>query len=263
LLVDALFWLAATCYGLASALLLAYLSGAGERPVTSGSSVLLLAAGLHLVHDVLRWQLERVGPFSGIGPALSLLALLIVGTFLVIRRLRPRVEVVGAFVAPITFGLMLASRTHGRGPMGGGALFALHIGANMVGVAALTVACAMAVAYLIQERQVKNRRLGTLFRRLPPLDVLDTLAYRCVLVGLPALTVGVVTGHIVAVRGVHVRGLPWQQYFAMISWALFAAVLLLRVGAGWRGRRAAIGTILGYASALLVLLFYSVRGGAA
>ena len=69
-----------------------------------------------------------------------------------------------------------------------------------------------------------------------------------------------VTGHVVAARTVHPNGLPWQQYFAMVSWALFAAVLLLRLAAGWRGRRAAIGTILGYASAVVVLLFYAVRG---
>jgi ABC-type uncharacterized transport system permease subunit len=263
-LIDALFWLAAACYGLASALLLAYLSGRAERPVASGTGVLTVAASLHLLHDVLRWATEGVGPLSGIGPSLSLLALLVVGGFLLVRRMRPRVEVVAAFVAPMTFGLLLASRAHSRGAVGeGGALFALHIGANMVGVAALTVACAMAIAYLLQERQVKARHLGRLFRRLPPLDVLDLLAFRCVLVGLPALTLGVITGHIVAARGVHVQGMPWQQYFAMISWVLFAGVLLLRTVAGWRGRRAAIGTILGYASALLVLLFYSVRGGVA
>jgi ABC-type uncharacterized transport system permease subunit len=49
----------------------------------------------------------------------------------------------------------------------------------------------------------------------------------------------------------------------MIAWTVFAAVLFLRLVAGWRGRRAAIGTILGYASAALVLLFYTVRGGSA
>lgn len=209
---------------------------------------------------MLRWVQQGVGPFRGIAPALSTLSLLVVGSFFLIRRVRSKLEVTGAFLAPLAFVLLLGSRAPVRDTVGGGTLFVLHVAANMVGVAALTVAFAMALAYLLQERQVKTRTLGTLFRRLPPLDVLDVLAFRCILVGLPALTVGVITGHVVAARGVHVRGMPWQQYFALISWALFTAVLLLRLVAGWRGRRAAIGTILGYASAALVLLFYSVRG---
>jgi len=50
-----------------------------------------------------------------------------------------------------------------------------------------------------------------------------------------------------------------------VSWALIGGVLFLRASAGWRGRRAAVGTILGFGLAMLVLAFYLVRslmGGA-
>ena len=43
------------------------------------------------------------------------------------------------------------------------------------------------------------------------------------------------------------------------AWALIAGVLLLRAAAGWRGRRAAVGTILGFGLTMLVLVFYLVR----
>jgi ABC-type uncharacterized transport system permease subunit len=39
-------------------------------------------------------------------------------------------------------------------------------------------------------------------------------------------------------------------------------VLLLRAAAGWRGRRAAYGTIAGFGFALLVLLVYLLRSTA-
>jgi ABC-type uncharacterized transport system permease subunit len=260
--IDALLAGALACYGLASAVLLSYLVGRGSRPAPAGVALLWLALLLQLVHDAARWALLHVGPFDGIAPAMSGVGVLVVAAFLLVRRLRPRVSVVGAFVAPVALVLLVASRALAADPVGGGAMLALHIGSNMVGLAAFTVACAMAVAYLLQEHQVKTRRLGGLFHRLPPLQVLDDLAYRCIAIGLPALTLGVVTGHVVAARGRHAPGLPWQQYFAMVSWALFAAVLFLRLLAGWRGRRAAIGTILGYVSSVLVLLFYSVRGAA-
>ena len=50
-------------------------------------------------------------------------------------------------------------------------------------------------------------------------------------------------------RSWHVHGVPGTA-----TWTLFAAVLLLRAGAGWRGRKAAYGTIAGFSFAVLVLL---------
>ena len=262
-MIDWIFSSAVACYAIASALLFAYLAGGLKR--RAGIAIWLLSAALvlHAAHDALRWYTFGLGPFAVIPASFSTLGILVVAAFLVIRRFRSGVDVVGAFVTPMALLLLLGSRSSSHNTVEHGSWIAVHIASNMLGMAALTVACAMAVAYLLQERQVKSRHLGTLFHRLPPLEVLDQLAFRCLVVGLPALTVGVITGHVVAARNPHNAGLPWQQYFAMIAWALFAAVLVLRLAAGWRGRRAAIGTILGYSSAILVLLFYSVRGAVA
>ncbi len=265
-LANPAFYLAATLYGVAGAALLAHLAGTKRHvPVAWGLRLLTAAAVLHALHEAMRWQSQGAGPFAGIRESLSTLALLVVTAFLAVGRARPRVEVVGAFVAPLTLLMLLASRAPAGRPGGhlGGALVALHVGSVLVGTAAFTVAAAMALAYLIQERQVKRKRLGGVFQRLPPLDVLDDLGYRCVAVGLPALTLGIVTGLFVGAREAG-AGSPlasWQQYVGMGAWVLFAGVLVLRLAAGWRGRRAAIGTILGYASALLVLAGYYLRAG--
>ena len=48
----------------------------------------------------------------------------------------------------------------------------------------------------------------------------------------------------------------------VVAWVLFAAVLLLRVAAGWRGRKAAIGTMLGFLCTMAVLIGYVLRGDA-
>lgn len=56
-----------------------------------------------------------------------------------------------------------------------------------------------------------------------------------------------------------------RAVFGYVSWTLFGGVLLLRAAAGWRGRRAAYGTIAGFGFTVLVLLFYltrSANGGA-
>lgn len=263
---DAAFLLAALLYGLAGAALVAHLAGVAKRavPIAWGLRMLGAAATLHALHAAWRWVTPGRGPFAGIGEALSTLGLLVVVGFLVLRRFQRRVEVVGAFVAPLTLLMLVASRA----PVGhvgqlSGALLALHVGSVILGTASFTVAFAMALAYLLQERQVKRKRLGGVFQRLPPLDVLDDLGYRCVAVGLPALTLGIVTGLFAGARasaGAGAMG-AWQQYVGMGAWALFAGVLVLRLAAGWRGRRAAIGTILGYVSALVVLAGYYARTG--
>lgn len=263
---DAAFLLAALLYGLAGATLLAHLAGAAKRavPVAWGLRLLGAAATLHALHAASRWISPGRGPFAGIGEALSTLGLLVVVGFLAVRRFQRRVEVVGVFVAPLTLLMLVASRAP-AGHVGhlSGALLALHVGSVILGTASFTVAFAMALAYLLQERQVKRKRLGGVFQRLPPLDVLDELGYRCVAVGLPALTLGIVTGLFAGARAGSGQGAmgAWQQYVGMVAWALFAGVLVLRLAAGWRGRRAAIGTILGYASALVVLAGYYARTG--
>lgn len=260
MLHDALFSVAVAAYGLASALLLLHLAGRDKAPL-SGPRVLLGAALAHVGADVVRWALRGVHPFDGIAPTLSFVSLGSVVAYLAVRRARPRVESVGAFVAPVAFVLVIASRFAHRPnvhPATTG-LLASHLAAGAVSLASLTLACAMCLAYLLLDREMKARRLGGLFRRLPPLEVLDGLAYRAVSIGTAALTLAVVTGHLVSVRAARVAGPQWQQYFALTAWVLFAVVLLLRVAAGWRGRRMAIGTLVGYASAVLVLVFYAVR----
>jgi hypothetical protein len=50
-----------------------------------------------------------------------------------------------------------------------------------------------------------------------------------------------------------------RTIFGYATWLLIAGVLLLRAAAGWRGRRAAYGTIAGLACATMVLVIYLVR----
>ena len=47
--------------------------------------------------------------------------------------------------------------------------------------------------------------------------------------------------------------------FALASWCTFAALVITRVVYGWRGRRAARFTLVGFGTAILVLAIYLVR----
>ncbi|HEX6243694.1 MAG TPA: cytochrome c biogenesis protein CcsA, partial [Polyangiales bacterium] len=80
---------------------------------------------------------------------------------------------------------------------------------------------------------------------------------KLLLVGFPLFTAGSVSGAIWAAR--LPATLTPAQILGLVAWAVFATVLLLRVAAGWQGKRAAIGTLVGFACALTVLVGYAIR----
>jgi ABC-type uncharacterized transport system permease subunit len=51
-----------------------------------------------------------------------------------------------------------------------------------------------------------------------------------------------------------------QYAIATVAWLLYAALLLARVTAGLRGRRAALMTLAGFATSMIVLIIYFLRG---
>jgi ABC-type uncharacterized transport system permease subunit len=134
------------------------------------------------------------------------------------------------------------------------------VSASALGVVLFSLAFAVAVGYLVQERLLRRRKISGLFQRLPALDVLDALSLRFITIGFPFFTLGILTGAVWVIR----RGDGFLSFlaphgFAVLAWLFFAGVLLLRLTAGWRGKRAAMGTILGFLCAVLTLLGYVLR----
>ncbi len=265
LVADTLFYLTAASYVVASVLFLRYLvRGTGERGERFAPRLVGFGAVLHAAHIVVASLVLRVCPVEGVHFPMSVAAMFMcVGYFF--ARARYRVEVAGAFIAPLALTTLLASRF-----VGGGAdpsarvksvLLPFHVTMNLIGVALFALAFSAAALYLLQERLVKQKRIDGVSRRLPPLDALDRAEHRFLLAGFPLLTIGIVTGTVWA-RRVEM-GLPGEvlrAVFGYVTWLVIAGVLFLRAAAGWRGRRAAYGTIAGFAFSLVVLAIYLLRG---
>jgi ABC-type uncharacterized transport system permease subunit len=166
------------------------------------------------------------------------------------------------FRSPQALAFLLASRFVGvadDGPRLRNALLPFHVASNLFGIALFTLAFAAAVAYLLQERHLKRKDLEGI-DRLPPIDALDRAEHMFLVAGFPLLTIGILTGTIWA-REIQAGGAAAVARAALsyAAWSLIGGVLLLRASAGWRGRRAAVGTILGFGLTVLVLMFYLVR----
>ena len=190
-------------------------------------------------------------PWGTWAGSLNLFVWLVVGAYL-IWGCTPRFRLLGLAVMPIA-ALLLALAWAGGGTAftdgdDSGLVLALHAGLMLAGFAGLTLAAGMAALYLWQERRLKRHERRVLRVRVPPLDALDRLAARSVLVSLVVLTLGIGVGATTFERGDFDAAMGVT--FAIL--AVYAGLLLLR-HEGRRGRRAALLNLLGFALVAVVL----------
>jgi ABC-type uncharacterized transport system permease subunit len=255
--VVALFWAAIGLYGLASAVYLASLLGLPDRWARHARVVLLGAFVVHMLEIGAR-GIAGMHPVSSVREAIGFLAWALTGGFL-LAQVRWRLDAAGAFTAPAAAALLLTARLTpaGEATQGLGALGRIHISLATVGVSIFALATVLAVLYLLEERQLKRKKLGVIVQRGAALETLDRLSHRCVQVGFPIFTVAMITGAVWSAR--RSAELRPEYVIAFAAWTAFAVLLIARVAAGWRGRRAAIITVLGFTAAVTVLGIYLVR----
>jgi cytochrome c-type biogenesis protein CcsB len=232
----------------------------GPRRLAMGA--LWIAFGLATIGLALRAGALGNAMLDSFHDQLSLLAWLIVGVYLGVQT-RYHLAVLGALVSPLAFLLTLSSYIVFSGAQTlpdelRTAWLPAHVAPAFLGYAIFALASCVSLVYLLQERQVKAKRRG-IFRHLPSLETLDDLNYRCVAWGFALFTVGIVTGSLLA-KAMWGTFWSWEpvQILSVLAWLLYAVLLQTR-SAGWRGRRAATLTIVGFA--LLIVSFLSLNLG--
>jgi len=215
--------------------------------------------GLHTIGLVVRFAEAGYTPVTSLHEAMSFFGWCVVGIYLLLQ-FRYDLPSLGAFASPVALVFVLAAISlPGQIEPLPAALqsywLPVHVVLIFIGDGAFALAAAGGVMYLIQERQLKHKRMGALFHRLPNLDVLDQLNYLCLTIGFPLLTGGIISGAIWAQQA---WGTYWswdpKETWSLITWFLYAALLHGRLTVGWRGRRAAIWALIGFASVLFTFL---------
>jgi ABC-type transport system involved in cytochrome c biogenesis permease subunit len=211
----------------------------------------------HTAAIVLRGvELGRV-PVLTLAEAVSLVIWMAVFLDLWVER-RYGVTTFNAFVLPVVLALGLGLPTGLRDlalePRASSGWILVHVGLVLVGLAALVLNFGSAIMYLLQERQIKARRPGSFYYRMPSLERLDRLTQATLTAAFPFLTVGLALGFARAGRG-------WGRdlltdplaFFSLVMWLVYAATLSGRVIGHWRGRRAAYFSIAGFCVLLVTL----------
>ena len=170
--------------------------------------------------------------------------------------------VLGGIVAPLALLMTLAALAFGGSagdaPSGLRTFWLpLHVTLAFLGNAVFALAFAVSLVYLLQERDLKHKRITALMKRFPSLESLDRLNYRLLVWGFPLMTLGIITGSLWA-------GLYWGDYWSWeprqissgLVWLFYGALLHARMTAGLRGKKAALLTMLGFC----VVLGYFLMG---
>ena len=176
----------------------------------------------------------------------------LLATLYFIVELKWKLRVGGAFVFPlISVGALYASfRPVGVGgapPILQSPWVGVHVGLMFLGYCAFALAALAGFLYLVQEQELKRKRLTFMHFSLPSLMRLERLSWVLVGWGFPLLSVGIAVGAIWSkeVWGSYVPADP-KMLWAILTWIFYAAAILGRLAWGWRGRRAAILAVVGF-----------------
>jgi len=174
-------------------------------------------------------------------------------------RWRYTVKNLGIFVSMFVLALMLVAAFSSRSaiplpPALQSLWLPVHASITLFADGFLAIACIGGIMYLLQEREIKKKRFGLFYSRLPSLEALDKLNHYCLSIGFPLFTLGLITGSLWAKQA---WGAYWhwdpKETWSLITWFLYAAAVHQRFTVGWRGRRVAILSIIAFLSVLFTL----------
>lgn len=214
----------------------------------------------HLVSLVEQGLAMSHVPATDILESMSFCGLIVAATFLAIRwRYKDEAAGLSVFIFPLVFLMTFMAAL--RSPVAAwssetarGAWLIVHIVAELLGYAALLFTAVGSVLYLIQERQLKRRVVPSIYRMLPPLGTLDDLILKSLSAGFVFITAGLI---IAIVWAFIEHGTRWignsSITLSFVTWGVYLALVFFRVSAGWRGRKAAILSLVALAFCFVTL----------
>jgi len=133
--------------------------------------------------------------------------------------------------------------------------YPLHTLSVIGGEALFVVAFITSLVYLVHERIIYKGTIHSPVAGLPPLSILDSLLYACLSLGFVAITIGMILGGLWASSiDLRLSSIAPKIMAGALMWVVFAFCLHQRFAIGWRGRRTAIITLVGFCVMLVVFL---------
>ena len=214
----------------------------------------------HTAAIVLRWvESYRLGighaPLSNMYESLVFFAWTVILLYLIIEW-RTKNRTLGAFVAPLAF-LAMAYASFSTDNAIKPLVPALksnwlisHVITCFFGYAAFGLSFGLSIMYLLKRLDSRDKH-NMFLNLIPGKGILEDLNYQMVVIGFLMLTLGIITGSVWAHSA---WGSYWtwdpKETWSLITWLIYASVIHSRMVRGWKGKRIAILSIVGFACVL-------------
>ena len=254
------FWGAFWCYFIGFIFYTTYLAFERKTITTIGNGGMMIGFILQTIAIILRWQLSGHPPLTNMYEYMTVMSWMAVATFIFVL-FRFKKPIVGSFVAPVTFILMVCASLLPKEinqqlmPALQDIWLYIHVSLAAIGEGAFAVAFGVSIMYLVGEKMNAKTRSKGLGSRLPSLDTLDDINYKSISIGFPLFTVGALFAG--AIWANKAWGTFWgwdpKEVGSLVIWIFYVLYLHARYQRGWKGRRAAVMSIIGF---LIVLLSF-------
>lgn len=215
--------------------------------------VFYITLGMHSIGIIFRW-IDSYGMNIGHAPLSNFYESLIffawcICLILIVMKKRlsyPVITMVAALIALIFMGYASISPNVDRKiqpliPALQSNWLHIHVITCFISYAAFVVSFICGFLYLFKRKQ----------GLIPPEETLEEINYRSVMVGFPMLSAGILTG---AVWAHYAWGSYWswdpKETWSLITWIIYALFLHARLIRGWRGKKIAILSIIGFLSVI-------------
>ena len=237
---------------------------ARRDPLVGRTATTLLVAGAMTHTFVIGMETMRVGhvPFASATSAISMFVWLLALSYLYVE-LTTAERAMGVFILPLlvvlqTIPAFSAGATEPRSVILESPWFGVHVSSLLFAYASFALAAVLGITYVLQFKEIKAKALGFFYERLPSLNVLDEMNLRAVKIGWLFLTVGLITGAIWASQlppsgdlSASMSMADPKIFVAVLCWAVYSFELYAQRAIGWRGRRAALLSAIGFGIVLL------------
>ena len=261
-----LFGISIFVYFFSMVLYVSYLAFRSETLGKVATGVLWAGVGVETAAIFLRWyESYQMGigraPLTNLYESLVFFALTVAIVYLLMEK-KFNIKTAGAFVTPFPFIIMAYASLNSNEiqplvPALQSNWLISHVVTCFVGYAAFAVSFGVSILYLFKvkaETGAPKKGNGPL-EFLPSSDLLDEVGYKTIAIGFPLLTIGIITGAFWA-------NVAWGTYWSwdpketwsLIVWLIYAAYLHARITKGWRGKKAALLSIVGFTATLFCYL---------
>jgi len=196
------------------------------------------------------------GSFSGLMLFLAQ-ALLLAYLLLYFKFKRPSI---GLFIFPIALIYILGARFTGHlvplhNPHAASMWLYIHLPFTIIGTAFFMVSTFIGIMYFVQERQLKNKNFGVIFRRFPPLETIDRLLTTTLYIGFYTFTIGLLAGLVwMLYASGRINFFSPKLVFAIITWIIYSSIIFYKKFKGMSPKDTALSTIIGFISVLVTYI---------